>query len=279
MYTSNELVIFTGKQIRRKWDTQKKRFMYSVLDILEFLTGTADPTTYWQRVKRRLKREGSKIAEKVKRVRMPTGEKTQITEAADTESVLRIIQSISAPHAEAVKLWMAKSGLRRIEEAEHPERAIERAMSSYLKQGHSEQWVSLRLKSIEARKRLVGEWGARGVHGAEAFRTLTDDILQAWSGMKASEYKEFKGLTTESLRDNMNNLELILNLLAETAATEISRVTAPRGFEQSRVVAHAGGEVAGIARRKLESRTQRSAVTKATFKKLQERRKLKLLKG
>ena len=201
--------------------------------------------------------------------------KMRITDVADTETMFRLIQSIPSPNAEPFKLWLARVGYERIEETEDPEKAIQRALSTYLKKGYSKNWVDLRLKSIEIRKDLTNEWNERGVKNHDEFAILTDDISFAWAGMRTKDYKKYKDLRKENLRDNMTNLELVLNMLAETATTEISQVRQPKTFPENRHIAREGGSIAGNARKQIESKTGKQVASKLNFKLTQEHKKLR----
>jgi len=204
-----ELVLFEGQKIRRHWDEEKELWFFSVVDIIEVLSQTDRPRKYWDDLKRKLKDEGSEVSEKIGQLKLLALDgKMRETDIADTETMFRIIQSIPSPKAEPFKLWLARVGYERVEEAEDPEKAIQRAMATYLKKGYSKGWVDLRLKSIEIRKDLTNEWDERGVKGSKEFAILTDDITFAWAGIKTRDYKKYKELKKENLRDNMTNLEL-----------------------------------------------------------------------
>jgi len=204
-----------------------------------------------------------------------TDGKMRLTDVADAETMFRLIQSIPSPKAEPFKLWLARVGYERIEETEDPEKAIQRALLTYLKKGYSKNWVDLRLKSIEIRKDLTNEWNERGVRTSDKFATLTDDISFAWAGLKTKDYKKYKDLKKDNLRDNMTNLELVLNMLAETATTEISKKREPKTFPENRQVAREGGGIAGNARKQIEAKTGKSVISKLSFRKIQEQKKLK----
>ncbi|MEK7508639.1 MAG: BRO family protein, partial [Patescibacteria group bacterium] len=211
------IAIFEGKQIRRHWNEEKELWYFSVVDVVGVLTESADPRKYWNKLAQRLREEGSEVVTKCHQLKMPAADgKFYLTDAADTEAMFRIIQSIPSPKAEPFKLWLARVGYERIEETEDPEKAIQRALATYLKKGYSKEWVDLRLKTIEIRKDLTNEWNERGVKTSDEFAILTDDISFAWAGLKTKDYKKHKDLKKENLRDNMTNLELVLNMLAET---------------------------------------------------------------
>ncbi|MEK7586838.1 MAG: BRO family protein [Patescibacteria group bacterium] len=271
-----KLAIFEGKKIRRIWDEKKERWYFSVVDIVDALSASEDPRNYWKVLKNRLKQEGSELVTKCNQLKMQaTDGKFYLTDTADTETMFRLIQSIPSPKAEPFKLWLARVGYERVEETEDPEKAIQRALVTYLKKGYSKTWVNLRLKSIEIRKDLTNEWNERGVKTNGEFAILTDDISFAWAGLKTKDYKKFKDLKKENLRDNMTNLELVLNMLAETATTEISKKQKPETFPENRRVARAGGSIAGNARKQIEAKTGKSVISDNNFKRLSERKKLK----
>jgi hypothetical protein len=237
-----------------------------VVDVIGVLSGSSIPKRYRSDLKSNLQEEGSQVYDKIVRLKMIADDKKmRETDAADTETIFRLIQSIPSPNAEPFKLWLARVGYERVEEVEDPEKAIQRAMATYIKKGHSKSWVDLRLKSIEIRKDLTNEWNERGVNKPDQFATLTDDITFAWAGLKTKDYKEFKSLKKESLRDNMTNLELVLNMLAEASTTEISKVDEPETFIANRKVAVKGGGVAGKAREELEKQVGRSIISKNKF--------------
>lgn len=270
------VAIFEGKKIRRVWDEEKELWYFSVVDVVEVLTGSSIPRRYWSDLKNKLKNEGSQVYEKIVQLKfMAQDGKYYASDAADTETMFRIIQSIPSPKAEPFKLWLARVGYERIEETEDPEIAIQRALATYLKKGYSKNWVDLRLKSIEIRKDLTNEWNERGVKANDKFAILTDDISFAWAGLKTKDYKKHKNLKKENLRDNMTNLELVLNMLAETATTEISKKREPKTFPENRQVAREGGGIAGNARKQIEAKTGKPVISKLSFKKIQEQKKLK----
>lgn len=265
----NAIAIFEGKKIRRHWNEEKELWYFSVIDVVMILTDSSVPRRYWSDLKIKLKNEGSQLYEKIVQLKfMAQDGKYYISDAADTETMFRIIQSIPSPKAEPFKLWLARVGYERVEEAEDPEKAIQRAMAMYLKKGYSKNWVDLRLKSIEIRKDLTNEWHERGVLSNEDFAILTDDITFAWAGMKTKDYKKIKDLKKENLRDNMTNLELVLNMLAETSTTEISKVKKPKTFPENRLVAQEGGSIAGNARKQIEAKTSKSVITSKNTKTL-----------
>ncbi len=272
---NTKLALFEGKKIRRHWDEEKEMWFFSVVDVVEILTGSTIPKRYWSDLKIKLKNEGSQVYEKIVQLKMKASDgKLYLTDVADTETMFRIIQSIPSPNAEPFKLWLARVGYERVEETEDPEKGIQRAMATYLQKGYSKSWVDLRLKSIEIRKDLTNEWNERGVKTNDKFAILTDDITFAWAGLRTKDYKKHKDLKKENLRDNMTNLELVLNMLAETATTEISKVKKPETFPENRKVAIEGGSVAGSARKDIEQKTGQPVISKSNFKKLSTKKKL-----
>jgi len=270
MIKSTKIAIFEGKKIRRHWDENKEKWYFSVIDVVAVLSESENPQVYWRVMKKRLIDEGSsETVTKCNALKMLAADgKMRLTDTADTETMFRIIQSIPSPNAEPFKLWLAKVGFERVEESEDPEKAIQRAMRFYLKQGYSQNWVNQRLKSIEIRKDLTDEWEERGIKEGSQFATLTDEITFAWAGMRTKDYKKYKNLKKENLRDNMTNLELVLNMLAEASTTEISKKVEPKSFEENKKVAKEGGSIAGLARRRLESKTGKKVITRLSAKNL-----------
>ncbi len=266
---SNKIQLFNDQKIRTAWDVEKEEWYFSIVDVVGVLTDSPDYTTgrkYWNKLKQRLKEEGSELVTNCHQLKMPAADgKNRLTDVADTEQLLRIIQSIPSPKAEPFKQWLAMVGSQRLDEMADPELAFQRAIYAYKKKGYSDKWISQRLKSIEFRKELTDEWDRAGIKDYE-YGILTNEISKAWSGMTTGEYKAFKGLKKESLRDNMTNKELVMNMLAEVSATEISRVTNPKGLEPSRKVAQQGGEIAKNARRELEEKTGVPVISKFTVK-------------
>lgn len=261
--------LFQNQQIRSHWDAEREQWYFSVVDIIQALTGSERPRKYWADLKKKLLAEGSEVSDKIGQLKLlaPDGKRRE-TDVADTETLLRLIQSIPSPKAEPFKLWLAQVGYERLEENEDPERTIDRALAAYLAKGYSKEWINQRLKSIEIRKELTDEWQRRGVKNGGEFALLTDEITRAWSGMKTSEYKQLKQLKRENLRDHMSNLELVLTMLAEATTTEISSVKQPADFEGNRTVAREGGEVAGNARKDIESKTGQPVITSANARRL-----------
>ena len=263
----NKIAIFQGNRIRRRWNGKQEKWYFSVIDVVAALTGSTIPKRYWSDLKIKLQKEGSEVYEKIVRLKMPASDgKLRGTDVADTEVMLRIIQSVPSPNAEPFKLWLARIGYERLEETADPELAINRALKTYLRKGYSQDWINQRLKSIEVRKALADEWEKRGVKEGLEFAILTDEITQAWTGMTTGKYKQLKGLKKENLRDNMTNLELVVNMLAETATTEISQKRQPRSFPQNKLVAKEGGTVAGNARREIEAKTGKKVITRKNAK-------------
>jgi len=262
MTKETSVILFHQSKVRRHWDETKELWYFSVVDVVEILTDTKRPRKYWSDLKKRLADEGSEVSDKIGQLRMlaPDGKKRQ-TNVIDTESLLRLIQSIPSPKAEPFKLWLAKVGYERIEETEDPELAFDRAMQTYLRKGYSKEWINQRLKSIEVRKDLTDEWQERGVEQGLEYAILTDEITRAWADKSVKEYKRFKGLKKQNLRDNMSNLELVLNMLAEASTTEISKKKKPESFDENKTVARQGGHVAGTARKEIESQTGESIIS------------------
>lgn len=234
----NSIVLFHKKQVRRHWDEDKELWYFSIIDVIKILTESVNPRKYWSVLKTRLKKEGSEVATNCSRLKLLASDgKMRMTDVADTEVLLRLIQSVPSPKAEPLKIWLAKVGYERIEETEDPELAFDRAMQTYLQKGYSKEWVNQRLKTIELRKELTDEWKERGVKEGLEFAILTDEITRAWSGKSVKQYKKLKGLKKQNLRDNMTNLELVLNMLAEATTTEISKKKQPKNFQQSKQIA------------------------------------------
>jgi hypothetical protein len=263
-----KISLFQGQKIRRQWDGEKELWYFSITDVIAVLTESVDPLAYWRKFKQRLSEEGgNETVTKCHGLKTKAADgKMRLTDVADTEVMLRIVQSIPSPKAEPFKLWLAQVGYERLEETADPELAINRALKTYLRKGYSHEWINQRLKSIEIRKELTDEWENRGVKEGLEFAILADEISKAWAGLTTKQYKNLKGLKKENLRDNMTNLELVLNMLAETATTEISQSRKPLGFDQSKTIAHEGGTVAGNARKEIESKTGKKVITKKNAK-------------
>lgn len=265
------IAIFEGSQIRRHWDADKELWYFSVIDVVRVLTDSTDARKYWNKLAQRLREEGSESVTKCHQLKLKSSDgKNYLTDVADTETLLRLIQSIPSPNAEPFKLWLARVGYERLEETADPEIAINRALKTYLQKGYSPEWVNLRLKSIEIRKDLTDEWENRGVKEGLEFAILTNEITKAWTGMTTKEYKSLKNLKKENLRDNMTNLELVLNMLAETATTEISKTKKPKDFGENKKVAKIGGSVAGNARKNIENETGKRVISNKNAKELHQ---------
>ena len=265
MAQNDNIQLFEDKRIRTAWDEEKEEWYFSVVDVVAVLTDQPDQrhaARYWSVLKTRLKKEGSELTTNCSQLKMRSADgKRYNTDVADTEQLLRIIQSIPSPKAEPFKLWLAQVGRERIEETIDPELTIERALETYLKKGYTREWINQRLQAIQVRKELTDEWDARGVQKGVEYAILTDEISRAWSGMSTRQYKNLKGLKKENLRDNMTTLELVLNMLAEATTTEISKQKAPSTFSENMAVAREGGEAAGIARKAVEERTGVPVIT------------------
>ena len=266
MGQSDRIQLFEDKRIRTAWDAEKEEWYFSIVDVVAILTDQPDArhaSTYWAVLKKRLNDEGAgQLLTNCKQLKLTaTDGKKRLTDVADTEQLLRIIQSIPSPKAEPFKLWLAQVGRERIEETIDPELTIDRALETYLKIGYSRAWINQRLQAIQVRKELTDEWDARGVQKGVEYAILTDEITKAWSGMNTRQYKNLKGLKKENLRDNMTTLELVLNMLAEATTTEISKQKAPGGLRENVEVARSGGKVAGDARKAIEQQTGVSVIT------------------
>ena len=265
MAQNDNIQLFEDKRIRTAWDEEKEEWYFSVVDVVAVLTDQPDyqaARNYWKVTKKRLKDEGNEMVTACNQLKMTASDgKKRLTDVADTEQLLRIIQSIPSPKAEPFKLWLAQVGRERIEETIDPELTIDRALETYLKKGYSREWINQRLQAIQVRKELTDEWDARGVQKGVEYAILTDEISRAWSGMSTRQYKNLKGLKKENLRDNMTTLELVLNMLAEATTTEISKQKAPSTFSENMAVAREGGEAAGIARKAVEERTGVPVIT------------------
>ena len=258
----NEIQLFEDQKIRVAWDAERVEWYFSIVDVVAVLTDSADPTAYWRKLKQRLKAEGNETVTNCHALKMRAADgKNRLTDVADTEQLLRIIQSIPSKKAEPFKAWLAMVGRERIEETIDPEQAIDRALETYLKKGYSEEWVHQRLLAIRIRNELTDEWKKRGVQKGKEYAILTDEITRAWTGMNTRQYKNLKGLKKENLRDNMSDLELVLTMLAEASTTDIAKAEQPQGFDENQKVARRGGNVAGVARKALEAETGKPVVT------------------
>ena len=263
----NHIKLFQNQQIRAKWDNEIEDYYFSVIDVVGVLSESKNPSAYWRKLKQRLSEEGNQSVTNCHKLKLPARDgKLRKTDVADSKQILRIIQSIPSPNAEPFKQWLAQLGKERLDEIADPEIAIERAIDTYRKKGYNEEWISQRLRSIEIRKELTAEWDRVGIKQGKEYAILTNDITKAWSGMTTREYKSYKNLRKESLRDNMTNTELVLNMLAEVSTTDISKVENPKGFEESRDIARRGGNIAGNARKELEANTGKKVISKKTSK-------------
>ena len=268
---SLKIQLFENQRIRTAWDEEKEEWYFSIVDVVGVLTDSVDPTAYWRKLKQRLKAEGNETVTNCHGLKMTAHDgKKRLTDVADTEQLLRIIQTIPSPKAEPFKLWLAQVGRERIEETIDPELTIERALETYLKKGYTREWINQRLQAIQVRKELTDEWDARGVQKGVEYAILTDEISCAWSGMSTRQYKNLKGLKKENLRDNMTTLELVLNMLAEATTTEISKQKAPTTLSENIDVARVGGKVAGDARKAIETQTGVPVITSKNAAQLSE---------
>ena len=253
MAEQNEIQLFDGKQVRYVWDEEQEKYFFSVVDVIRVLTDSLDAAAYWRKLKQRLKEEGNETVTNCHTLKFPAADgKLRLTDVADTEQVFRLIQSVPSKKAEPFKLWLAALGQERMNQLQDPELSIEQAIKDYRRLGYSEDWINQRIKTIEIRKGLTDEWQRGGMKEEHDYAILTDIISRAWSGMTTREYKKYKGLRKESLRDNMTNVELMLNGLAEAAATELSKRENPKGFAENANIAQRGGDVAHVARERLE---------------------------
>ena len=258
----NKIQIFEDKRIRTAWNEETEEWYFSVVDVVTVLTDSVDGRKYWNKLKQRLKEEGNETVTNCHQLKMTAADgKKRLTDVADTEQLLRIVQSIPSPKAEPFKMWLAQVGRERIEETIDPELTIERALETYLKKGYTREWINQRLQAIQVRKELTDEWDARGVQKGAEYAILTDEITKAWSGMTTRKYKNLKGLTKENLRDNMSTLELVLNMLAEATTTELSKAHNPQTFDENREIAKRGGKYAGNTRKEIEADTGKSVIT------------------
>lgn len=262
MTKQNAIKIFEEKKVRTVWDSDKEEWYFSIIDVIEVLTDSDNPRRYWSDLKRKLTKEGSQLYAKIVQLKLPAEDgKMRLTDVADTEQLFRLIQSIPSPKAEPFKVWMAQVAKERLDQMQDPELSIEQAMLDYKRLGYSDNWINQRLKSIEIRKDLTDEWKRHGLQEGVQFATLTDIIYKTWADKTAKEYKQFKGLKKENLRDNMTNKELVLNMLAELSTKEISEVQNPESFDEHRDVAKQGGTIALNARLELEKKTGKPVVT------------------
>ena len=259
---NNEIKIFEGNQIRSVWDNEKEEWYFSVVDVIGTLTESKDPGAYWRKLKQRLKEEGSEVVTFCHGLKlMATDGKMRETDACDMQGIFRIIQSVPSPKAEPFKIWLAEVGKERLDEIVDPELTIERALETYLRKGYSREWINQRLQAIQVRKELTDSWQDHGVKEGLEYAILTNEISKAWAGMSTREYKDFKGLKKQNLRDNMSTTELILNMLAETATKDIANTSNPQGLEENKKVAKRGGHVAKVAKETLEQEIGGSVIT------------------
>lgn len=258
-----ELEFITDSQIRKVWNATEEQWYFSIVDVVQYLTDSVDGRKYWNKLKQRLTEEGSQLVTNCHQLKMPSRKdgKMYKTDAVNAEQLLRIIQSIPSKKAEPFKQWLAKVGTERLEEIVDPEKAMERAVSTYRAKGYSDAWITQRMRSIEIRKEMTDEWKRAGVNEGKEYATLTNILTAAWSGKTIKEYKKLKGLRNENLRDNMTNTELVLNQLAEISTTEISKVTNPQGFDGAKSATISGGTIAANARKELEAKLGRSVLS------------------
>ena len=262
MVKKNSVKLFGDDKIRAVWDEDQEKWYFSIVDVVALLTDSADANAYWRKLKQRLKQEGNETVTNCHGLKMPAVDgKMRMTDVADTQQLLRIIQSVPSPKAEPFKQWLAKVGAERLDQMQDPELSIQRAMVDYKRLGYSDNWINQRLKSIEIRKDLTDQWKQHNVEEGVQYATLTDIIYQAWAGRTTKEYKQLKGLKKENLRDNMTNEELVLNMLAELSATSITRAKNPQTLDENKTCAQEGGDVARVAREQLESKTGRKVVS------------------
>lgn len=271
MVNKNSIKLFGGDKIRAVWNDEQEKWYFSVVDVVAVLTESPNPQTYWRVLKKRLKDEGNETVTNCNGLKMPAADgKMRLTDVADTEQLLRIIQSVPSPKAEPFKTWLAKVGAERLDQMQDPELSIQQAMIDYKRLGYSDNWINQRLKSIEIRKDLTDQWKLHNVEEGVQYATLTDIIYQSWAGRTSKEYKQLKGLKKENLRDNMTNEELVLNMLAELSATSITKAKNPQTLDENKTCAKEGGDVARVAREQLESKTGRSVVSPLSAKRFFE---------
>ena len=265
--------LFNERQIRSHWDNDQEKWFFSIVDVVGVLTDSIDANAYWRKLKQRLKAEGNETVTNCHGLKMlATDGKMRLTDVADTEQLFRLIQSIPSPKAEPFKIWLSRVGRERIDEIEDPEKGIDRLMEAYLRKGYSKEWINQRLKSIEVRKDLTDEWENHGIQKGNEFALLTDEITKAWSGFTTKQYKNYKDLKRENLRDHMTNLELVLNMLAEATTTEISKEKNPKTFEDSRRIANQGGTIAGNTRKEIEEKTGKKVISRQNAKQIEQKR-------
>ena len=274
MVKKNSIKLFGDDKIRTVWDEEQEKWYFSIVDVVAVLTESPNPQTYWRVLKKRLKDEGNESVTNCNGLKMPAADgKMRMTDVADTEQLLRIIQSVPSPKAEPFKTWLAKVGAERLDQMQDPELSIQQAMTDYKRLGYSDNWINQRLKSIEIRKDLTDQWKLHNVEEGVQYASLTDIIYQAWAGRTTKEYKQYKGLKKENLRDNMTNEELVLNMLAELSATSITKAKNPQTLDENKQCAQEGGDVARVAREQLESKTGRQVVSPLSAKRFFEAQK------
>lgn len=257
-----DLMKFENKQVRSHWDAEEEKWYFSIVDVIAVLTDSVDPTAYWRKLKQRLKAEGNETVTNCHALKMRAADgKMRMTDVADTEQLLRLIQSVPSPKAEPFKQWLAKVGSQRLDQLQDPELSIQQALQDYRRLGYSDDWINQRLKSIEIRKELTDEWQRTGITDNKDFAVLTNILTKTWSGKTVKEYKQHKGLKKQNLRDNMTSTELILNMLAEASTKDISQANNPNTFDQSITIAKQGGNVAKVAREELERQTGKSVIS------------------
>lgn len=279
MTKEKAIKLFQDQSVRVLWNEEEEKWYFSIVDVIAILTESPRPRKYWNALKTKLNNEGSQLSSNMGQLKMKAKDgKFYKTDVADTEQLLRLVQTIPSPKAEPFKLWLAKVGYERIEETEDPELAFERAMETYLKKGYSKDWINQRLKSIEVRKELTDEWDIRGVKKGLEYAILTDEITKAWAGYTTKGYKKLKGLKKENLTDNMSNLELVLNMLAEATTAEISKKKEPKTFPENKEIAHQGDTIAGNTRKEIEEKTGESIISSSNAKALGKRNKNKAIK-
>ena len=262
MVKKQAIQLFQEQKVRTVWDDEQEKWYFSIVDVVRILTDSADPQAYWRKLKQRLKQEGNETVTNCHGLKMRAADgKMRMTDVADTEQLFRLIQSIPSPKAEPFKQWMAQVASTRIDQIQDPELSIEQAVADYQRLGYDDKWINQRLRSIEVRKELTDEWKRSGVTEGQQYATLTDIISQTWSGFTTKQYKRHKGLTKENLRDNMTNIEIALNTLAEASATELSKQHNPVGFKGQALVAHEGGRVAKVARQELEQKLGKTVIS------------------
>ena len=260
---NNEIKLFEGNKIRSSWDNEKEEYYFSIIDVIKVLTDSSNPRNYWYRVKKRMTdEEKSQLSTICRQLKLKsTDGKMYMTDVADMQGIFRIIQSIPSPKAEPFKMWLAEIGKERIDEIIDPELTIDRALETYLKKGYSKEWINQRLQAIQVRKELTDTWQEHGVKEGKEYAILTNEITKAWSGMTTREYKDFKGLKKENLRDNMSTLELVLNMLAEATTTELTNIHNPKNLDENKKIAKRGGTIAGNTRREIEADTGKAVIT------------------